>query len=78
MARSQETTVQNHHDPWEQAWSGRNTVPLLELRSWVQTEVEAYCQGHMEKSEDVNSPVPPSADNWLSTKIHKENFVLER
>lgn len=44
----------------------------------VQSDVEANCQGHMEKSEDVISPSPPSVDNWLSTKIHKENFVLER
>lgn len=40
--------------------------------------MEAYWQGHVEKSEDVISPVPPSADNRLNTKIHKENFVSER
>lgn len=30
----------------------------------------------MEKSGDVNSPVPPSADNCLSTKIRKEIFFF--
>lgn len=52
-------------------WS--STIPSGPKPKW-----EAHCQGYMEKSEDVNSPVPPSANNWLSTKIHQENFVLER
>lgn len=80
MARSQGDNGPKSAQPMRRSpLKSKKSTTSVHLQCLMGPNVhEGVLKGHVLKSEDVISPVPPSADNWLSTKIRKENFVLER